>query len=394
MVAIQALGIYDPFTHTVWDDPYPIYRRLRNEYPVYHNEERGCWVVSRFDDIQAISRDVETYSCAAGVDLDLPATYLGPGDFLATDPPVHTRLRRILHEHFTPRAIERLENTVRARVRLLLGGVRDGDTVDLSAVLAMPLPMYTILTLMGFAEDDGPQVRDWLHATTLRIPGSPDRPPECDAAHDALADYIGRFLDERRRGPRDDLITVMAQAVADGRMSLDETRGMSLLVLVAGWVTTACLISNAVFLLAQHPEQQQALADDPAAIPAGIEEILRLESPVQYLMRTTTRDVGLHGVTIPEGGKVLLLYAAGNRDERRWEDPDRLDVRRPPQRHLAFGDGIHHCLGAPLSRLSGRVALEEVLARWPRFQLTGPIARLDSVVLRGIHRLPVRLVPA
>jgi hypothetical protein len=257
----------------------------------------------------------------------------------------------------------------------------------------MPLPMQTILALIGFPEDDWPQLREWVHAATLRIPGSPDRPPECDDAHEALADRMGRLLDERRREPRDDLMTVMAHAVATGHMSLAESRGMSLLLVVAGYVTTASLIANAAFLLAQHPEEQRILAEDQVAIPAGVEEILRLESPIQYLMRTATRDVTLHEVRIPKGGRILLLYAAGNRDERRWQDPDRLDVRRIPQRNLAFGDGIHHCLGAPLARLSARVSLEELLARWPSFQLAGPISRLDSVVLRGVSQLPIRLDP-
>ena len=392
MTEIEPQGIYDPFVHTIWEDPFPVYARLRNEFPVYRNEARDCWVVSCFDDIQAISRDPKTYSCANGVDLDLPATYLGPGDFLATDPPVHTRLRKVLHEHFTPKAIDRLEDSLRARVRLLLEGVHDGDTFDVAESLAMSLPMLTILSLMGFPEDDGGQVREWLYATTLRIPGSSDRPPACDAAHAALAEYMGKLLDERRHEPRADLITVMARAVDDGRMSLDETHGMSLLLLVAGWVTTACLISNAVYLLARDPGQRRILAEDPTTIQAGVEEILRLESPVQYLMRTTTRDVELHGVAIPEGGKVVLLYAAANRDERRWDDAERFDVRRDPQRIITFGEGIHHCLGAPLSRLSGRVALEEMLARWPRFELAGPITRIQSVVLRGMDSLPVRFL--
>ncbi len=391
---VQPLGVYDPFWHTITDDPYPVYQLLRDEHPIYRSEERDCWVASRFDDIVRISRDVTTFSCAAGVDLDLPATYLGPGDFLATDPPMHTRLRQILHQSFTPKAIARLETGVRARVRPMVTNISAGDPIDLSASLAMPLPMHTILDLMGLPDDDRTQVRDWLHATTLRIPGSPDRPPECDAAHEALADYLGDVLEQRRREPQDDLITVMAQAVDTGRMSLAETHGMLLLLIVAGWVTTACLVSNAVWLLAQHPDQFQILAHDPNAIPDGVEEVLRLESPVQYLMRTTTTEVELHGVPIPSGSKILLLYAAGNRDGRRWEDPDRFDVRRRLWRHLAFGDGIHHCLGAPLSRLSGRIVLEELLAHWGRIELAGPTTRLDSVVLRGFEQLPVRLFAA
>ncbi len=390
---IQPLGTYDPFWHTVADDPYPTYRLLRDRYPAYHNSQRGCWVASRFDDIVAISREVRRFSCADGVDLDLPASYLGPGDFLAMDPPEHTRLRRILHESFTPKAIRSLEANVRARARSTVAALPDREATDVAAALAMPLTMHAILDLMGIHEDDSSQVQEWLHATTLRIPGSPERPPECDAAHQALGDYLGRILDQRRREPQADLMTVMARAVDEGQMSVAETHGMSLLLIVAGWVTTACLITNAVWLLARHPEQLRALHDDPATLPDGVEEILRLESPVQYLMRTATIDVELHGTVIPAGGKVLLLYAAGNRDDRRWDDPDRFDVRRRVRRHLTFGDGIHHCLGAPLSRITGRIVLEEMLSRWSRFELAGPPTRMDSVVLRGFERLPVRLHP-
>ena len=182
-MVMQATGLYDPFTHTMWDDPYPVYGRLRVEHPLYHNAERGCWVLSRFDDIQAASRDIIAYSCADGVDFDLPPGYLGPGSFLDSDPPAHTRLRKVLREHFSPKAMQRLEAIVRDRVRLLLSDIDDDDPIDLARQLAFPLPMFTILTVMGFPEEDGGQLHEWLDATALRTPGSSARPPECDAAH-------------------------------------------------------------------------------------------------------------------------------------------------------------------------------------------------------------------
>jgi len=392
MTVVEATGLYDPFTHTVWDDPYPIFRQLRDEYPLYRNEERDCWVVSRYEDIEAISRDVETFSVAGGVALDLPEDYLGPGDMLAVDPPAHTRLRRIVREQLTPKAIERLESSIRSQVRAVLDRMLERGHGDAAAELAFPLPMATIMALMGMPEEDGPQLRVWLDATAYRTPGSPDRPPETDAAHDALADYVGGLLAERRREPREDIVTVMARAVEDGTMSLEETRGMSLLMLTAGWETTAALIGNALYLLARHPDQRAILIDNPATITAAVEEILRYEAPVQYLHRTTTREVTLHDVTVPAGGKILLLYGSGNRDERRWDDPDQLDVLRTPQRHVAFGNGIHLCLGAPLARLEGRIVLEELLRRAPAYELSGPIERIEAHELRGIHQLPLRFL--
>jgi cytochrome P450 len=391
LMTIEATGLYDPFTHSVWDDPYVIYRQLRAEYPVYRNESRDCWVLSRHADIQAASRDVGTFSNAEGVDLDLPPGYLGPGSFLDSDPPDHTRLRRILHEHFTPKGIERLDRLVRDRVRELIGNMLERGEADIADEVAFPLPMFTILTLMGFPEDDGPQLRAWLDATALRTPGSGDRPPECDEAHDALAAYVDRLLAERTRDPRQDLVTVMSQAVGDGRMSRTETHGMALLLLTAGWETTASLISTAFYLLATHPDQRLALVKDRSTIAVGVEEILRFEAPVQYLHRTTTADVTLHETTIPRGERVVLLYASGNRDERVWDSPDRLDVRRAPRRHVAFGEGIHHCIGAPLARLEARIAIEELLSVAPFYELAGPIERLQAHVLRGIRRLPVSL---
>lgn len=393
-MTVEALGLYDPFSHTVWEDPYPVYRQLREKHPLYRNEERDCWVASRYEDIEAISRDVETFSVAGGVDFDLPEYYLGPGDMLAVDPPIHTRLRKVVREQLTPKAIERLESMLRSQVRTVLDRMLERGEGDAAAELAFPLPMSAILALMGFPDEDGPQLREWLDATAYRTPGSPDRPPETDAAHDALAEYVAMLLEERRREPREDIVTVMARAVEGGSMSLEETKGMSLLMLTAGWETTASLIGNALYHLARNPDQRTILVKDPATIAAGVEEVLRYDAPVQYLHRTVTREVTMHDETVPAGGKVLLLYASGNRDERRWDDPDSLDVLRPPQRNVAFGNGIHLCLGAPLARIECRIVLEEILSRAPEYEIAGPIERIEAHVLRGIHRLPLRLVAA
>jgi len=381
---------YDPFLHSVADDPYPIYRRLRDEQPLYRSEERDCWVLSRYDDIVAVTRDAATFSCAGGVDLDLPADYLGEGDFLASDAPKHTRLRRVLHERFTPRAMAALEAGVRARVDGLVAPIVERGHGDLAAELAFPLPMFTILDLLGFPAEDADKLHAWLHATALRTPGSSARPPECDAAHHALAAYVGDLIAERRRSPREDVLSDIAAAVDAGRMSASETAGMCLLLLTAGWETTASLISSAVVLLARHPEQRARVRAEPSRSAAAIEEVLRYEAPVQYLMRTTTRPVLLHGTEVPAAARIVLLWAAANRDERHWTDPDSFDVSRAPHRNLAFGDGIHFCLGAPLARLEGRLAIEALVRVMPDYEISGPLVRLESHVLRGLHHVPVR----
>ncbi len=388
MVLAAAVGRFDPFVHTLVDDPYPIYRGLREEQPVYHNVDRGCWVVSRYQDIQTVARDVSTYSNAWGDDFDLPPGYLGPGSFLDIDPPDHTRLRRIVRDTLGPRAIDAMAPTIRLRARSLVDRFTESGEGDLAADIAFPLPMLTILGLLGFPEEDGPQLREWLDATALRTPGSSARPPECDQAHEELATYVERLLAARRAQPRDDLLTVMAGAVDAGLMTSEETRGMSLLVITAGWETTAALISNCLLHLGRDPVQRASLAADPTGIPAAVEEVLRFDAPVQYVMRTATREARLGDATIPELDKVLLLWASANRDERVWDDPDRFDIRRDPRRHLAFGEGIHHCIGAPLARLEAQIVLEEILARAPEYALGEPISRLEAHVLRGLSHLP------
>lgn len=389
MATLQPLGIWDPFVHPLAEDPSPAFRELRERHPVYYNEVRGCWVVSRFEDVQAISRDVVRFTNTGGVDFDMPADYLGKGDFLTYDPPDHTRLRKVLQERFSPRHMAAVEPLVRDTGRRLVATMAAKGGGDASAELAFPLPELTILALMGFPERDRGQLQAWMNATSLRTPGSAERPPECDEAHEHLAAYTDQELDDRAARPRDDLMTVIANAVADGRMTREETHGMALLLLTAGWETTASLISTSILMLHEHRQQRAAVVADPLLASAVVEEVLRAEAPVQYLMRTAKVDVELHGTTIPQGAKVLLLYAAANRDDRRWENPDAFDIARPQLRHVAFGEGIHHCLGAPLARLEARIAIQELLAVAPEYRITGEIERLEAHVLRGIHRLPV-----
>lgn len=383
--------LYDPFTHTVADDPYPIYRQLREEHPVYCCEQRGCWVLSRFEDVQPAARNWELFSNEGGVDLDQPAHYLGRGDFLDSDPPLHDRLRGVLHEHFKPKALAALEGAVRRRVEGLVAPLVARGEGDLAAELAFPLPMQTILDLMGLSGDEAGVYGRLLQAAVERIPGSEETPPHARAAMAELEGRVSEAIEARRKAPQDDLLTIIAKAEAAGMMTAEEIPGMCLLLLIAGWETTAGLLSSSLLHLARHPEQRALLVDRPELVPRAVEEVLRFDAPVQHLARLTTARVELHGVEIDEGERVLLLWGAANRDTRRWERGEEFDVLREQKRNIAFGEGIHHCLGAPLARMEARIALELLLPQAPHYEIVGDVTRFHAHQVRGLEHLPASL---
>jgi cytochrome P450 len=338
---------WDPFASGC-DDPFSTYRALREEHPVYHNADRGVWALTRFDDVQRAARDWRAFSNAAGVDLDDTTEVFGPGNFIDSDPRRHDELRGLVRHRFTPKAVAELERGIRRRTRDLLAPLVDAGGGDLASALAWPLPVATICDLVGFPLEDA-----------------------------------------GRRRNRDDLLGAIATGDVGGAPLTDEIAGLCTLLTVAGTETTFSLIGNMFSLLAERPEVRQRLAQEPSAIPAALEEILRCESPVQYLGRITTRDVEVHGTTIPAGERVALIFGAANRDGLRWEDPEKLDIGRPAQRNLAFGEGIHHCLGAPVARLEGRVVLEEIVMSMPSFALDGPVRRTSTYTTRGFESLPI-----
>jgi cytochrome P450 len=384
--------IFDPFDPLMHEDPYPTYRALRDRYPAYHNAERGFWALSRYDDVQAASRDWTTYSNADGVDIDDTGKLFGPGNFIETDPPRHRQLRGLLKDVFTPGSVKARTPGVRRRVEALLDGLADRSDVDFADGYAWRLPVTVVCDFLGFPEADHERVADLLRASLLRVPGVQEIPQSAHDAARALREYILDAARDRRSHPRDDVLTRLAQAQVEDEPLGEGVVGMCFLILAGGTDSAASLLANAVLLLAQHPDQRVLLAREPARIPTAIEEFLRFESPTQNLSRVTTTDVPLHGELIPAGSRVLLLYGAANRDERRWEDPDRLDVTREPKRHLSFGEGIHFCLGAPLARLETQVTLEALLERAPDFELNGDVERLYKQNERGIARLPLSLI--
>jgi cytochrome P450 len=376
------------------DDPYPVYRRLRDEAPVHHDERLDLWALSRFDDVQAAAKDWETFSTSVGGrGNDIDDTYqlfLPAGDLAGVDPPVHTRLRGALRLAFSPSALRtRFEPIVRRKVIELIDAFVDDGHADFARDLARPLPGTTMFSWFGFPEADHPELLAWFGEMLERDAGQAALPGRAIAGRDRMRAYMGDAAAERRRAPREDLMSFLVAANDAGEISADELLGASMLLFVAGITTTSGLISNSLLHLARFPDQRDLLRDDPSVMPAAIEELLRYDAPIQALARTATRDVALHDTVIPAGARVALVWASANRDERRWDDPDRLDLRRRPQRHVSFGDGIHHCLGAPLARLEATIAFEELFRRIPEYAVSGPIVRIKTPTDRALESLPV-----
>jgi cytochrome P450 len=376
------------------DDPYPTYRRLRDEAPLYHDSELDLWALSRFDDVQTASKDWETYSTGlGGLGNDIDDTYqlfLPAGDLAGVDPPLHTRLRGALRLAFSPSALRtRFEPIVRRKVTQLIDEFADKGHADFARDLARPLPGTTMFSWFGFPEADHPQLLDWFSDMLERDPGSRALPARAVAGRDRMREYMQSAAGDRHAARRNDLMSFLVDAQVSGQITADELLGSSMLLFVAGITTTSGLISNSLLHLARFPEQRALIWKDPALIPSAVEEFLRFDAPIQALARTATREIGMHDKVIPAGARVALLWASANRDERRWIDPDRLDITREMQRHVSFGDGIHHCLGAPLARLEAKIVFEELLQRIPEYAVSGPIVRVKTPTDRALESLPV-----
>jgi cytochrome P450 len=375
------LPLYDPLQPDFPRRLPEIYRALRDRHPVYHHPERGCYVLSRYDDVRWAAADTSLFSSEGtfvGADL-MPM-------IVALDPPRHDRLRALVTRAFSPKRVAAMEPRIRAIAAELLDALP--ASCDLLPGFAWQLPSRVIGELIGIPRERQAAFLAWTEALVGFDPTGVgvDR-----GVFGAMYAEFAKLLAERRDERRDDLMSALLDAELDGeRLTQPELLGFCFVLITAGNDTTANLIANGAALLAAHREAQRLLAAEPARIPDAVEEMLRLESPAQQLPRRTTRALERHGTRIPEGSEVLLLWGAANRDERQFPDPDRFDVSRRP-RHLAFGHGTHFCLGANLARLEARIAFEELLARFPRFAFAGEPSWQRSFWARALGSLPVRL---
>jgi len=388
---------WDPFDTEIDSNPYGIWKRMRDDAPVYRNDTYDFWALSRYEDVEAAHRDPTTFSSAHGTVLELMGSGEMPQNMMIfLDPPAHGRLRTLVSRAFTPRRIDGLEPHIRDLCAQLLDPHVGGDGFDFVQDFGAQLPSMVISELLGVPDDQREEVRHAIDDTFHIEPGVGMINDFALEARIRLWGHLQAIIDDRRANPRDDMITDLVQAEmtdADGtsrRLTDEECSGFVNLLVSAGTETVARLLGWAAILLDQHPDQRAELAADPGLLPNAVEELLRYEAPSPVQGRWTTRDVELHGITIPEGSKVLLLTGSAGRDERHYPDAERFDIHRTFDNHVSFGYGIHFCIGAALARMEGRIALEEALARFPDWRVDHDAAtRLHTSTVRGWVNVPV-----
>ena len=378
-------------------DPHAAFRRLRREDPLpWYAGSGGAWCVLKHADLVTVALDPQRFTSTRGIQIglgDVSARPSGiPPTILEMDPPEHNQHRKLVIRAFTRGATRQLETMVRQIARECLEAIEPGALTDLVEALAVPLPMYVIAEMLGVPRSDRAAFKRW--SDSMIEAGGGRRSAATDAMLGEMLGYFQAVLAERRRAPKDDLVSTLARAEIEGvRLTDPEILIFCITLLAAGNETTRNLISGGSLLLMRHPDQKRRLLDERNLLPNAVEEMLRWWTPVQSFIRTATRDTELRGRRISEGDVLLLLYASANRDEEVWgDDADRFDVGRDhtSRRHLAFGFGEHLCLGAPLARLEARVLFEELLARYPDFELAGEPELLHSRLMHGVERLPVR----
>jgi cytochrome P450 len=375
-------------------DPHTAYRRLRREAPVYWYEPDRFWFLSKHADVLAVSKDPATFCSGKGFRIhDDMRTGQGeaegiPPSILGMDPPDHTRYRGLVNRFFTPRAVRQLEQRIRQIARESLDRVETGRVVDFVELVSVPLPVLVIAELLGVPLEDQQQFKDWSDDLIAANDGD----LEAMGRVGELFMYMIAQAQDRRRSPRDDLLSVVATGTPTGRLLNDPELGIFAVALLgAGNETTRNAISGGAIALMEHPDQRAALAGDPSLVPNAVEEIVRWVSPIKSFARTATRDTEIRGQNIAEGDFVVLSYTSANRDEEVYgASAEELDVRRvTTTSHLGFGIGQHFCLGAHLARLEIKILFEELLARFPHFEPAGTVERVRSTLINGIERLPV-----
>jgi cytochrome P450 len=393
------MSAFNPMDPEFLADPYPTYHRLRDEDPVHHSP-MDFWVLTRYEDVAAVLRDprfikeplVSMVAARFGVSVP-PGVGLS---MLDRDPPDHTRLRSLVSKAFTPRVVEGLRPRIQKMVDELITRAEAVGTMDLIEEFAYPIPVNVICEMLGVPVEDHERFKGWSldiarGLDSVWLPPESEIPKRSGAARHAIGDYMRGLIAERRASPRGDLLSALIAAEEAGdKLSEDELIATCILLLIAGHETTVNLIGNGTLALLRHPEELRRLRETPGLITSAVEELLRYDGPVQRTARITSTAVTLGGRTIPKGEMVMPFIGAADRDPSQFPDPDRLDLGRADNRHIAFGWGIHFCLGAPLARVEGQIAIDTLVQRLPRLALVNdePEHR-QSLTLRGLKALPV-----
>ena len=394
---LSLVRLLDP---AVLADPYPLYRRLREEDPVHRDPYLSAWVITRYQDVLLVLRQFSadrtptaSQLSAMGLEELNPAAELMVRQMLFLDPPAHARVRMLAARAFTPRRVEQLRPHIQEIAERLLEAVQPHHRMEVISDLAGPLPGIVAAELMGVPTEDHEQLKTWT-ADFAEILGNfqhnPDHVPRVLAAVDGLTAYFGDAVRRHKHHENSGLIGAMLDAEVDGdHLTEDEVIANCIITLVGGQETTTNLIGNGLLALLRHPDEFERLRRNPTLIPSGVEELLRFEPPSQHTARIAPHDVELDGRLIRKGQAAIAVMGAANRDPDRFPDPDRLDVARQDNRHVAFGWAAHFCFGAPLARVEGQVAFEALLRRMPNLALDGPLEWRTNLGLRGLTSLPV-----
>jgi cytochrome P450 len=395
----------NPFDPAFRDNPYPTYHRLRERDPIHPLPALNLWFLTRYADVQTVLRDTRFSSESSADDPNLFRNLRESGGELGPlartmlhwmplrDPPHHTRLRHLVNKAFTPRQIEAMRPRIASIVDRLLEPMLEVGRMDFVRDFAHPLPVIVIAEMLGVPVADQAELKQWSDDMALALDplqvGA--RRAEGDRAALAMRGLFERVAEERRRAPRDDLLSALLAAEEQGdRLSMDELLATCVLLLFAGNETTTNLLGNGLLALLRNPDQLALLQEDPSLVRAAVEELLRYDSPLQFAARLVKQDVEIDGRTLVAGQRAVLLLGSANHDPAEFSDPDRLDIRRHDQRHVAFGFGMHFCLGAGLARAEAQIALDTLARRLPGLRLAAdPPVRRPSIALRGLSSLPV-----
>ncbi len=385
---------YSPYAYESHENPYPIYKRLRAEAPVYWNPQIGFWALSRHKDVLMGFRSPELFSNRMGVSLEPSASNIKAEDmmsFLGMDPPRHTRMRALVSRGFTPRRIADMEPRIREIAVGHIGSFIDKGRCDFIRDFAGKFPMDVISELLGVPEPDRDELRSWADTVVHREDGVLDVPQAGLEAAIRMIGYFNKHIEAHQRQPSDDLTSALLEAEIDGdRLEPREVLAFLFLMIIAGNETTTKLLGNAMHWVSKNPEQRALVTENHELIPRWVEETLRYDPSTQGLARVAMQDIELEGQKIRKDDRVFLLIGSANRDETIWDDPDRFDIMRSTNASLAFGQGTHFCLGASLARLEGRIALEEVMARFPKFEIEHERSvRVHSINVRGFAEMPM-----